>query len=242
VSKTTARVAGLLIIGIGALLIPGTGLTQPRITIPQPNFDFGRVAQHNLVTCVYWLKSVGSDTLRITQVVPGCGCTEAPLSDSVIAPGDSAMLRIVFNTRQFRGSTTKKPYVMTNADDEKHYVYLTSSVVEKPGEFIKLQFEPYRVDVSQFTDRPRRRSRFIIRNVSDKDLKLTLIPSGPLNFEVELPGEVKAGEEVLATVLVKKDLLEASFDQSLTVQVNDEVGTRYTIPVRREVRLKRTGS
>lgn len=233
----TRSTKSTLLLCVGLLcLLTGGAFAGPQLTIPEDSFDFGSVAQHNLITCSFWLKSTGDDTLRILNVIPGCACTEAPLLDSVIAPGDSTRLEIRFNTRQFLGKTLKKPYVMVNADDKQHHVYLQSIVHTDPESLEPLKFEPYRVDVSQFTEKPRRRSRFIIRNVSDQDLHLSLIKSGPLNFDVQLPDKIKAGDEALATVIVKEELIKEPFEQSITIELDDESGTRFTVPIRRDVK------
>lgn len=43
----------------------------PQLTIEEPEFVFGYAPQHSKVSHVFWLKSTGSDTLRILSVRPG---------------------------------------------------------------------------------------------------------------------------------------------------------------------------
>lgn len=236
----------LKIVLIGAVMA-GAGATAAfagaELNIPEPEFNFGHVVQHNHVSCVFWLKSVGDDTLRITNVVPGCGCTEAPIDDTLLAPGDSTALRIKFNSRQFRGRTSKKPFVMVEGDPNKHFVQIVSVVHSSDEQLSPLNFEPYRIDVSQFTERPRRRARFVIKNQSDRDYKLTLIEAAETNFDVDLPSEVKAGNEAVGSVTVHEDLVDEPFEQSITIEIDDEEGTRFTLPVRRDVsKRSRAGS
>ena len=70
----------------------------PQIQIPETTFNFGKAPQRAVVSHVFWIKSVGTDTLVIKKVIPGCGCTKAPLKDSVLAPGDSTSLEIILAT------------------------------------------------------------------------------------------------------------------------------------------------
>lgn len=44
---------------------------QPRLEVPEVAFNFGYVPQGSSISHVFWLKSVGADTLRITDVRPG---------------------------------------------------------------------------------------------------------------------------------------------------------------------------
>jgi len=48
---------------------------EPQLTIPEAVFDFGYVPQNSTISHIYWLHSTGTDTLKITEVRPGCGCT-----------------------------------------------------------------------------------------------------------------------------------------------------------------------
>ncbi|MBD3403881.1 DUF1573 domain-containing protein [candidate division GN15 bacterium] len=220
------------------LLIGSSALAGPKIEIPDSEFDFGKVIQHVTVSHSFWLKSVGDDTLRITKIVPGCGCTKAPVTDSVLAPGDSTRLEIIFETKRFRGLVAKRPYVETNAGPEKNYVKITADLSQDAENMRPLMIKPPKVDVSQFTEAPRRRARFQIVNASERDYKITLIDHAFNNFELDLPDKVKAGETVDATVTVYEDLIDEEFEQSVTFAIDDEFNTRYTVPVKREVRVK----
>ena len=44
---------------------------QARLDVPVTSFDFGYVPQGYSISHVFWLKNVGGDTLRITDVRPG---------------------------------------------------------------------------------------------------------------------------------------------------------------------------
>ena len=44
---------------------------SPELTIKEINFDFGSVPQASVISHRFWLYSTGTDTLHITQIVPG---------------------------------------------------------------------------------------------------------------------------------------------------------------------------
>jgi uncharacterized protein DUF1573 len=211
----------------------------PEILIPEPTYDWGKVCQNRTVSHTFWVKSVGDDTLIITKVVPGCGCTKAPLRDSVLAPGDSTRLDIYFSTKSYRGYVTKRPYLETNIGEEKTYLKIYSLLVADPEIDLPLLLNPVYIDVSQYTEKPRRKAKFLIENRGDTDLKLTLIDWARDFFDVELPAEVKSGETVEGSIMVHEDKIPYDFKHSLTFSISDSDETRYSLPVERKVRLKK---
>lgn len=46
-------------------------LADPKLTVPEPRWDFGFVPQNSKLTHDYWVKNTGDDTLRIIRVKPG---------------------------------------------------------------------------------------------------------------------------------------------------------------------------
>lgn len=215
-----------------------SALAEARIEIPNNEFYFGKTVQQAAVRHVFWIKSVGTDTLRINEVHPGCGCTEAPLKDSVLAPGDSTELEIIFSTKRFRGLTEKKSAILSNAVNEpKAWVSFISDLSQESEEMRPLVVNPMRVDVSQFTKAPRRRAKFAIENRSDEDFTLTVVDNYDLNFQIDLPKKIKAGETVEGSVIVDENKITEEFLQSFTFQLDDKNKTRYSIPVKRTVRI-----
>jgi hypothetical protein len=204
----------------------------------ESDFDFGQTTQDAKIAHTYYIKSAGDDTLRILKVIPGCGCTQAPLSDSSIAPGDSAALEIFFSTRKYRGNVSKRPYIETNAGEEKYYVRFSADLIPEPDSMIPLRIQPFNLDVSQFTSTPRRKASFQITNVGDRDYAITLIDWSKRHFDVKLPNRIKAGGSIEGIVEVNEDMVDKEFEQSLTFEIDDELNTRYTIPVKRMVRIK----
>src|SRR5436190_10300323 len=49
----------------------------PRITFAEPRYDFGKVDSATMVKHEYIFTNTGNQTLEVTNVQPGCGCTTA---------------------------------------------------------------------------------------------------------------------------------------------------------------------
>ena len=216
--------------GVMVLLPVLSVLAGPAVEIPEPLFDFGRVCQKAQVAHIFWIKSVGDDTLRITRIESGCGCTKAPIGDSMIAPGDSTALEIFFSTKSYRNKVSKRPYLETNAGENKVYVKISAVLVPVPDTVMPISLKPYNLDISQFTTKPRRRARFLIENKSDQDYELTMIDWSRQHFDVKLPEQVKAGETADGMVIVHEDMIEAEFEQSLTRPLSLRVTLTVTAP------------
>lgn len=212
------------------------------IAFPESEFNFGTIYQNSTVTHQFWIKSDSRDTVRITQVWPGCGCTKVPIEDSTIAPGDSVSLGIIFSTRRFKGPVMKRPTIKTDLSNRIFPIKLYSHVImeeEDPG---PMAITPHKVDVSQFTEAPRRRAKFLIENRTDKDVSLFLIDGEGKGFDIDLPRKIKAGETGEAEIVVQDEALETSFEQSLTFEIDDLPRTRYTVPIQRKYVVKYSGA
>jgi hypothetical protein len=223
------------------VLFPAMSFGAPGVKIKNDTFNFGKVLQNTTLTHAYWIKSTGDDTLLITEVVPGCGCTQMPLLDSTVAPGDSTRLDIIFTTRSFIGNVNKRPYVMTNASTDKVGMSIYAEVLVDPETGLPLVLRPARLDVSQFTAQPRRRAIFQIVNKSSEDLLLQVIDSSFKSFEVILPSKIKAGTTAEGTVIVKKTDIARAFKESFTFEaVGTESRDLFTLPVERMYNVKDT--
>lgn len=214
-------------------LLTHTPSAQPRIAVHEATFNFGNVHQQMILTHTFWMHSVGTDTVRILDVWPGCGCTEIPLPDSSIAPGDSLPLTIIFKTERFSGGVNKKPRIVSNATDEPMQLTILANVLVKGRTFGPLQIQPEFVDVSQFGEMTRRIASFLVVNTSDRDFELEVSDSTMKSFEVKLPDKVKAGETVEAKIRVLEDKIQTDFYESLTFRIKGETDGVYTVPVNR---------
>lgn len=212
-------------------------LAGPAVEISPDSFNFGKTIQRTKISHTFWIKSTGDQDLIITKIEPGCGCTQAPIGDTVVAPGDSTALEIILSTKSYRGFLSKRPYILTNASDEKKEVRIDAELIPNPADIGPVLCDPPQIDVSQFTEKPRRKAKFKLLNKSDKELKLNLIDKMGKKFTVELPETIPAHGMVEGTIVVNEDMIESEFDQSFTIMVDDDFATRISIPVQRTYRL-----
>jgi len=65
--KATLLVSIVLLI----LVFSSSASAEAELSIPDASFDFGFVPQHSKISHVFWLYSVGTDSLYIKRVRPG---------------------------------------------------------------------------------------------------------------------------------------------------------------------------
>ncbi len=218
-----------------------SAFAAPGVKIPGDTFDFGQVVQNATTTHTFWIKSTGTETLKIVAVEPGCGCTQIPLSDSVVAPGDSLRLDIIFSTKSFVGHVNKRPLIVTNANPTNASMSIFADIMTQPEGGLPITMRPAKLDVSQFTSAPRRRATFELVNKSPDTLKLSLVDTLFRSFTVELPKVIKPGETAQGTIIVKKANIEKSFKESFTFEaLGSESRDRFTLPIERIYRPKDT--
>lgn len=204
----------------------------PAAVVDETAFDFGYVPQQAKISHIFTIRSTGDDTLKITQVIPGCGCTKTPLQKSEIAPGDSTTLEVVFSTGAYTGRVVKHPKFLTNEGSSDHRLQFLSHVVTRPDSTYPLIVQPAILDFSSAGGTPPTDLKVRVINVSDTELGLSLIETPEGSFTVALPDKIPAGGSAEAIVRLA-DSAPPSFEKSFTFQLNDAQTSRFTVPVKR---------
>jgi hypothetical protein len=228
-------VSKTIVIGIGLTALAACAVNAgPALELPEYSFSFGKVVQNAVVTHGFWVRSTGDDTLRITKIDPGCGCTQVPLRDSSIAPGDSVLLKIILDTKRFTGFVGKRPSFTTNAGDTVIGVKIYAEMVLIPDSTSPVVLSPPRVAVSQFSTTPHRRGQFTIENRADSDVEITAVDTSGRSFSVSLPEKIEKGGSAEAAILVHEDAVETTFQESITFEATSaDERSRYSVPVQR---------
>jgi hypothetical protein len=105
-----------LLLSTVTLLLAGTPIFAQKNTLrPESrNYYFGSVGIDFRVAHDFRLINTGSEPVRIDTVDPHCDCTAVRFQDSVVAPNDTARIRIIFNTADFYGPVSKSVRVSSD--------------------------------------------------------------------------------------------------------------------------------
>ena len=125
---------------------------------------------------------------------------------------------------------------MTNEGPPHKNVAIHVNVIQRPDSTYPLIVKPYKLDISQFSEKIRDRVKFTLTNVSDQDVEIELIAGMPDRAEIELPSRIEAGKSAAGELRLLEEVLDQEFEKSFTFQVNDEQSSRFTIPVKRTIK------
>jgi hypothetical protein len=225
----------LSIIILLTLVITGQAFAEPKMNFSNEMFDFGYAPQKSQISYRFWIYSVGIDTLQIVDVRPGCGCTKAPLEKKIIPPGDSAFVDITFNTGQSKGKTTKTVGVIANTPEKERRVSFTADIITDADSTPPLLIKPSALDFASLKDK--KELSFSLENRTGADLNLQLLSTPRENFEIKLPKSIKAGGNAKAKVKLLAKTLPQELVKSFTFFLNDDLQTKFTIPVKAEAQL-----
>jgi len=219
---------------VGVILLVGlsTAVAGPQVGFPETIYDFGHTPRASKVSHTFWLKSVGDDTLEVRSVRPGCGCTKVPFEDSLIAPGDSTRLEIIFTTLNFISHTTKEVRITVNDGLPDWRLAIKANIHKITDTVPPLIIDPPAIEMSADGRTARTRKPFALTNTSSDTLRLSLIDSVPDWFEVKLPENLAPGEIAGGVITLMPGHAETEFARSFTLEATSLRPERYTIPVK----------
>jgi len=87
---------------------------QPRISVSEEEWDFGKVIQGEKPTHIFIVKNEGEGDLIIEGVKESCACIEASISTTRIQPGESAELKVTYDTTDYTGKDEKHIHIYSN--------------------------------------------------------------------------------------------------------------------------------
>jgi len=100
----------------------------PIIEWSKTEHDFGTINQGDKVETVFTLTNVGESDLVITRAKGSCGCTVPQWPREAIAPGKTADIKVVFNSRGKKNNTTNTITLSTNTATGKEVVRIKAFV------------------------------------------------------------------------------------------------------------------
>jgi hypothetical protein len=211
-----------------AALIPVIALAGPQITIPEKHWDYGFVPQNAVLTHTYLIKNIGDDTLRITEVKPGCSCTAAPIQKQILPPGDSTSVELIFNPKHSRGTATKNAQINSNDPvNGSERIDFTCIIYADSGYFRPVKVNPSKLEFSSKNPR----FNVVIQNDTGSALELKLVETLPPDLRLKIKNNViSVGKKGEITLEWKGMEPEYDIERVLTFDTNTELVPRFTIP------------
>jgi len=107
--------------------------TKPHIQFENTKHNFGTILQNGNGNWEFKFKNTGKEPLIIQNVRSSCGCTIAQRPSKPILPGESASIKVRYDTRRL-GVFHKTITVSSNADNASVVLEIRGEVKAKPKE------------------------------------------------------------------------------------------------------------
>lgn len=92
--------------------------------------DFGTIIEGEKVAYSFKFKNTGESSLIISSATGSCGCTVPEYPKKPIAPGESGVIDVIFNSDGKGGKVDKKVTVVTNTDPASHFLTIEGTVIK----------------------------------------------------------------------------------------------------------------
>ncbi|MEO6131025.1 MAG: DUF1573 domain-containing protein [Saprospiraceae bacterium] len=99
----------------------------------ETDFDFGTVNEGEHVKHTYKFKNTGNEPLIIASAKGSCGCTVPKWPSDPIAPGQTGVIDVEFDSKGKPGKQTKRVTVVANTVPAQSFLNITGNVNKDPN-------------------------------------------------------------------------------------------------------------
>ena len=115
--------------------IQNKSLLQPKLLVSEEEWDFGKVTRGEKPTHIFIVKNGGEGDLIIEGLKGSCPCIETSISTNRIKPGESAELKVSYDTTDYVGKDEKHLHIYSNdprEPDKRINLYVEIEVFQIP--------------------------------------------------------------------------------------------------------------
>ena len=105
--------------------------SSAKIVFGEEIFDFGELPEGPKVETEFIFTNTGSEPLIISNAKGSCGCTVPSWPKTPIAPGETGVIKVVYNTARRPGNFTKTITLTSNAETPSKVIKIRGSVVKE---------------------------------------------------------------------------------------------------------------
>ena len=118
------------------MLLAACALGAPDLALDQQEIDLGPVVNGEVRTFEVTLHNLGEKDLVIESVSTSCGCTQATITPSTIAPGESGLLLVQFDSGahgpEENGPVMRQVFIASNDGDEPESEFrFTADIIKR---------------------------------------------------------------------------------------------------------------
>lgn len=102
-----------------------------RLGFEATEYEFGEVAEGTVVKHEFPFTNTGSVPLLITKARSTCGCTVPSYPEAPIAPGESGIISVAFDTKNKYGRQRKPVTIIANTYPATTTIYVDGTVINE---------------------------------------------------------------------------------------------------------------
>jgi hypothetical protein len=216
-------------VGLGAtgILFSGAALDQPNLSLSQESWDFGQVWHGATPNLTLVLKNDGDAELKISEVRSTCGCTHVTPGRTVVPPGQTSELKIVYDTEGKQDKVGSSVIIQSNDPARPKIDFLISGFVKRAVRHIPVGG----IEMRTLDPSPGQTATVRLENQVDQPMKLELQSCTVPGLEVELK-PVTPGQVYEATVRTTLPLRHGLTNGELIFATGLEREPRFSVSVR----------
>ena len=105
------------------------GNASAYLNLHETKFDFSDISSGQIVSHDFEIKNSGKEFLIIKEVLVTCGCTVSSWPKEPLAPGDSSVIKISFDSNGKIGRQNKVIRIISNAENNPEKITISANVL-----------------------------------------------------------------------------------------------------------------
>ncbi len=101
---------------------------ETTIQFKQTSFNFGEIAEGEIVSHTFYFKNTGTQNLVIKNIESGCGCTTVDYDKLPVKPGKEGKIEIAFNSSGRYGKQYKEIRIFANVPEKEIILNMTGQI------------------------------------------------------------------------------------------------------------------
>jgi hypothetical protein len=103
----------------------------PQLSFANESHDFGSIKEGDVVETEFTFTNTGEGPLIISSAQGSCGCTVPEYPNAPVAPGESGVIKVSFNSEGKPNQQSKTVTLTTNAVPSTKVLTITANVTPK---------------------------------------------------------------------------------------------------------------
>lgn len=223
--KTHLTVVALL----ANLIVAASACAAPELAVEHGTFNFGTIPQGKKVQHNFTIKNSGDGPLQIKQLTAACGCTAVKPSTTLILPGRSAEIQVIFDSANFSGKVVKSVTMTTNAAKTPSYTFnMDGNIVEE------LQVAPRQLSLGPLETGATKQVAVTVTNRGANSVKLLTVNVNSTSLQIKATikkGELKPGETGTIELTITPRPEAKVLSGYLHIVTNNPQKKEITVPV-----------